>query len=92
MMYCQFSLLVELPIRFLNTSLIGIETEPNPKFKKKQTTSTKKSTAKGIPYEVLVPNYSNRLKKYGWYSSSNSGWQILIISLNTRSGRAVPSS
>lgn len=73
-------------------ALLGIDIEPKLIFVKKHAISKATSAKKEMVYELLVCNYSKRLKKKFSYSENNSGCAILIISFNITSGLSGPNS
>ena len=64
MIYCQDSLSM-LPIKLLNISLVGIDTEPKFTFTIKHPISTRVKRIKENLYVLVSGNYSKGLKKYG---------------------------
>lgn len=62
MIYCQDSLSIE-PIKLLNISLVGIETEPKLTFTIKHPVSTRVKKINESLYVLVFGNYSKGLKK-----------------------------
>ena len=62
MIYCQDSFLAA-PIKLLNISFKGIETEPRLMLAKKHVISTSVNTIKELLYVAVFDNYFKDLKK-----------------------------